>query len=155
MTPTTSSFTSSIHDENDRAQLVTRINGLQPDSARQWGTMTVAQMLGHCALFDRWIQCGEPNRQTFMGKLVGRPVLRRMLRPDKEMARNVPTMSKLIPPVGIEFTAARDAWLASLEDYAGYRADVFVHDFFGPLSYEEVGAFVWKHADHHLKQFGA
>lgn len=155
MTTTTRTSRSSIHNENDRARLATRIHTLQPHSARQWGKMTVPQMLGHCALFDRWIQSNEPNRQTLMGKLVGRPLLRRMLRPDKNMPRNVPTMPKLLPPTGIEFTAAREAWLASLEDYAGYSANIFVHDFFGPLSHEEVGAFVWKHADHHLKQFNA
>lgn len=82
-------------------------------------------------------------------------MLRRMLRPDKEMARNVPTMPELVPTDEPEFSAARAAWLTSLEGYAAYSADVFVHDFFGPLTYEEVGAFAWKHADHHLKQFGA
>lgn len=146
---------SSIHNENDRAELVARIRSLKPDSARLWGKMTVAQMLGHCALFDRWIQSGAPNRQTFIGKIVGRPVLKRMLRPDKAMARNVPTMPSLVAPADTEFATARDAWLASLADYANYNAETFIHDFFGPLSYEEVGAFVWKHADHHLKQFGA
>ena|SRR5690554_3846923 len=155
MTTTAHTSSSSIHNEDDRAQLAARIRTLEADSVRVWGKMTAAQMLGHCVLFDRWIQSGKPNRQTLVGKLVGRPVLRRMLRPDKAMARNVPTMPALIPAAGIEFTVARDAWLASLEDYAGYSADTFVHDFFGPLSYEELGAFVWKHADHHLKQFGA
>ena len=147
--------TKSVHDAIERQVLAERIRALQPGSVRQWGKMTPAQMMAHCELFDRWIQSGEPNRQTFMGKLVGRPLLRRMLRPDKAMARNVPTMPELTPSVGIEFAAARDAWLTSLEDYSQYSADTFVHDFFGPLSYEEVGAFVWKHADHHLKQFGA
>lgn len=144
----------SIHNENDRGQLATRIHTLRPDSARQWGKMTAEQMLAHCERFDRWIQSGKSNRQSLVGKIVGRPVLRRMLRPDKNMARNVPTLPALIPPADIEFEAARAAWLASLEAYAHYSADTFVHDFFGPLSQEEVGAFVWKHADHHLKQFG-
>ena len=146
---------SSVHYQNDRADLAARIRALRPESARQWGKMTVIQMLEHCQLFDRWIQSGEPNRQTLMGKLVGRAVLRRMLRPDKAMARNVPTMPALMSPGGTEFSAAQAAWLTSLEAYADYEADVFVHDFFGPLSYDELGAFVWKHADHHLKQFRA
>lgn len=151
----THDFRHSIHNADDRAQLAARIRTLQPQSASVWGKMTVAQMLGHCAQFDSWIQSGKPNRQSLIGRLVGRPVLRRMLRPDKAMARNVPTMPGLVPPAGIEFPTARDAWLASLENYADYSAEIFIHDFFGPLSYDEVGAFVWKHADHHLKQFGA
>src|SRR5690554_1690373 len=155
MTTTAHTSSSSIHNEDDRAQLAARIRTLEADSVRVWGKMTAAQMLGHCVLFDRWIQSGKPNRQTLMGKLVGRAVLRRMLRPDKAMARNVPTMPALMSPGGTEFSAAQAAWLTSLEAYADYEADVFVHDFFGPLSYDELGAFVWKHADHHLKQFGA
>lgn len=155
MATTVHRSTKSVHDARERELLAERIRALQPGSVRRWGKMTLAQMLGHCELFDRWIQSGEPNRQTLMGKIVGTPVLRRMLRPDKAMARNVPTMPELIPPVGIEFAAARDGWLTSLEEYTRYSAETFVHDFFGTLSYEEVGAFVWKHADHHLKQFGA
>lgn len=148
-------YENSVHYESDRDELAARIRSLQPDSHRQWGKMSVIQMLEHCRLFDDWIQSGEPNRQTLIGKLVGRAVLRRMLRPDKAMARNVPTMPELMAAGAADFAAAQAGWLTSLEAYADYDADVFVHDFFGPLSYEELGAFVWKHSDHHLKQFGA
>ena len=67
----------------------------------------------------------------------------------------MPRLPELMSEGTAELAAAQATWLTSLEAYAGYNADVFVHDFFGPLSYEELGAFVWKHADHHLKQFRA
>lgn len=155
MAPTNRTQQQSIYNEEVRAELAARIRSLHPESPRQWGKMTVAQMLWHNAKFDHWIQSGGPNRQSFIGKIVGRAALRSMLRADKQMARNVPTMPSLIAPADSEFAAGQSAWLASLENYANYTADVFVHDFFGPLSHEEVGLFVWKHADHHLKQFGA
>lgn len=143
-----------IHNPADRADLAARINTLQPDSAREWGKMTAAQMMQHCELFDKWIQKGDPNRQTLMGKIVGRPLLRRTLNPNIPMAKNLGTMPELMPQRDPDFAAARESWLASLENYVAYDAQEFVHDFFGPMNYEEVGAFVWKHADHHLKQFG-
>ena len=35
-------------DSADNAILVARIHSLRPDSPRQWGKMTAAQMLVHC-----------------------------------------------------------------------------------------------------------
>ena len=145
----------SIHDEADRAGLARRIRSVRPDSKAKWGKMNAAQMLEHCARFDHWIQEGGPNRQTFMGRLFGRIALKRVLRPDKPMDRNIPTMPSLVAPLDTDFARAQQAWLSSLEAYAGHDADRFVHDFFGPINRQELGAFVWRHADHHLKQFGA
>jgi hypothetical protein len=41
-----------------------------------------------------------------------------------------------------------------VEAYANYSNPGFVHDFFGKMTDEQIGIFAYKHADHHLRQFG-
>ena len=36
-----------LHDPQHRAEILRRIRALQPDAARRWGKMSVAQMLWH------------------------------------------------------------------------------------------------------------
>jgi hypothetical protein len=36
-----------LHDPTTRASIEARLNSLQPDADRQWGSMTAAQMLWH------------------------------------------------------------------------------------------------------------
>ncbi|MBX3143314.1 MAG: DinB family protein [Trueperaceae bacterium] len=144
----------SVFDPDVRRALGDRISTLRPDSPRQWGKMTPVQMLDHCASFDRWVQSGGAKKQEFVGKIVGRALLRRFMRPGNSLPKNVPTLTKLIGRDLEDFEATRQAWLTSLAGYSDYQVESFVHDFFGPMTREEVGLFVHKHADHHLKQFG-
>lgn len=144
----------SVLDADDRRALAERILALRPDSPRQWGRMTPAQMLDHCTVFDRWVQGGGAERQTLAGRIVGKAMLRRFMRPDASLPKNVPTSSYLIGKDDGDFEKARQAWLSVLDGYADYRVERFLHDFFGPMSRDEVGVFVWKHSDHHLQQFG-
>jgi hypothetical protein len=41
-----------------------------------------------------------------------------------------------------------------LNEYAHYANPSFFHTFFGKMTKEQVGQLVYKHADHHLRQFG-
>ena len=42
-----------------------------------------------------------------------------------------------------------------IADYANFSNTSFHHDFFGKMTKEEIGILSYKHADHHLRQFGA
>ncbi len=46
-------------------------------------------------------------------------------------------------------------WISRIEQYDNYTLTGFVHPFFGPMTREQVGHLAYKHADHHLRQFGA
>lgn len=144
-----------VLDTEDRSELAARIATLTADSPRLWGRMTPAQMLRHCTLFDRWIQDGGAEKQSLMGKIVGRAVLRRMLRPQGGLSRNMPTTRDLLVSDELDLEEVRTAWLTCLDGYRDFTAAGIIHDFFGPMTRQEVGVFAWQHADHHLRQFGA
>ncbi len=47
-----------LYDPDVRRDVMRRLSSLQPSNARQWGKMTIAQMLAHCAT-DLEVPCGE------------------------------------------------------------------------------------------------
>ena len=71
--------------------------------------------------------------------------------------KGAPTAPELKPNVVASFEEERAAVLELLERIGtGLREGVGpTHPLFGPLSWHEWGVVTYKHADHHLKQFGA
>jgi hypothetical protein len=44
-------------------------------------------------------------------------------------------------------------WLSLIEDYGHFSNPDFIHPFFGKMTTEQIRYFVYKHIDHHLRQF--
>jgi hypothetical protein len=130
---------------------------LRADSARQWGKMNAAQAVEHCA---RGMELALGDRRP-PRKLIGR-ILGPVIKP-KAFVEGVP-MRKNSPTVpGLVVSDERDlgkeqARLCGLIDRfaAGGPAGCtsHPHSFFGPLTPEEWSAWMYKHLDHHLRQFG-
>jgi hypothetical protein len=141
----------------DRAALQQRLSQLQPTSARQWGKMNAAQMLAHCAAAME-MACGDRQKpQAFLGKLIT-PFIRSAVLGPKPLGRNSPTDPDLRIAEERDFAAERqrlstlvDRFCQAGPDAAGRQ----IHSFFGRFSGEEWGRLVFKHLDHHLRQFGA
>jgi hypothetical protein len=144
-----------VFDKATRDELIARIEQVSENSERQWGKMTVFQMLKHCTVWERWIQESKPNKQSFMGMIFGKMALRDMLKEGKPLPRNTPT-SKPFKVTGIGNVAAQKAeWIGLIEQYDHYVNHGFVHDFFGKMTTEQVGYLAYKHTDHHLRQFNS
>ncbi len=54
----------------------------------------------------------------------------------------------------IDFENDKNKWISNLDKYATYNTSEFVHPFFRKMTKEQVGLLAYKHADHHLRQFG-
>jgi hypothetical protein len=139
------------------AEVKGRLARMQPDSLPLWGKMTREQALAHCsaalelALGDRIAQ------PMFIGRMVGRLVKPLLLRNDEPMRRNSPTMR------GFAVTDERDLGIEQerlerlIERFsaAGPKGCTSnPHSFFGRLTPEEWAILMYKHLDHHLRQFG-
>ncbi len=48
----------------------------------------------------------------------------------------------------------KEKWMALIEEYPRFTNNDYVRWFFGKMTKEQVGYFVYKHIDHHLRQFG-
>jgi len=144
-----------VFDKTTRDELTGRINALNENKTAQWGKMNVYQMLKHCTLWEEWIQSNKKNKQVFVGKLFGRMVLNSVLKDEKPLRHNTPTLPELIiKEQNGDMEAGKRKWIALIEKYADYSTPVFVHPFFGKMTREQVGYMAYKHTDHHLRQFG-
>ena len=147
-----------IFDINTVAELVGRINSLQANSQAQWGKMDAYQMLKHCTIWEEWILGkNKPSyKQAFIGFIFGKMALKRMIKDEKPLDKNVPTSAqfKVKEKTG-NIVAEKNKWIALIEEYEHYSNPGFIHDFFGKMTKEQIGYLNYKHTDHHLRQFNS
>src|SRR5215217_6222423 len=86
----------SIFDEEIRQSLISRVNSLNENSIAQWGKMNVYQMMKHCSTWEEMVQGKQTYKQMFMGRIFGRMVLKSVLKDEKPLKRNTPTIPDLI-----------------------------------------------------------
>jgi hypothetical protein len=130
---------------------------LRPDSEPLWGKMNAPQAVAHCsaglelALGDR-----TPPR-VFIGRLMGWIVKPSMFRDDEPMRRNSPTIKDLVVKDKRELTTERDRLSGLIDRFAAAGpagCTNHPHSFFGRLAPEQWAILMYKHLDHHLRQFG-
>jgi|ERR1035438_6336933 hypothetical protein len=147
----------SLFDQGAAKEILQRIDALQPSSQRQWGKMEVAQMLAHCTAALE-VAAGEkfPPRML-IGKILG-PVFKSKFYEDKPMTRNGPTDKSFIvtDTRGFEKEKAHlKGLIQKFADGGPGKCTTHPHSFFGKLSPEQWSMGMYKHLDHHLRQFGA
>lgn len=146
-----------IFDQNSREQLIKRIQQINEDNKALWGKMNVFQMLKHNTYWNGWILGTEDHiyKQAFLGKIFGKIAMKRMIREDKPFDKNIPTSDQFIPQAKDgDLESEKLKWIDLLRSYENYNNPNFIHDFFGKMTKKEIGILVYKHTDHHLRQFG-
>lgn len=146
-----------IFDKNTRAQLIVRIKQTNAESKSEWGKMTVFQMLKHNTYWNEWILGTEKHsyKQAFIGKIFGKIALKKMIKDEKPFDRNIPTSDQFkVKELNGDLEAEKSKWISLINKYENYSNPNFVHDFFGKMTNAQIGILVYKHTDHHLRQFG-
>jgi hypothetical protein len=145
-----------ILNEVNRAEIGSRLRSLSVSSARRWGSLDVAAMLQHLLLSTRMalgeLEVPSSNKRAFQVFPLKHLILYVLPFP-----KGAPTAPELKPRVAASFEEERAALLELLERIGtgpGEGAGP-AHPLFGPLTWREWGVVTYKHADHHLKQFGA
>jgi hypothetical protein len=144
----------SVYDPAVRHELIARIRLLSEKSSAQWGKMTVFQMLKHCTLWEEMVLNGKKYKRVFVGWLFGRLALNSMVRDDRPVRRNSPSIPELIVTGNGNVGLQQEQWIRQIEEHGRRFNPDFVHPFFGKMTKEETGILAYKHADHHLRQFG-
>lgn len=143
-----------IFDKNTADILLRRIQTLTPQDRPQWGKMDAFQMLRHCVLSEEMFLGKRKYDRLFIGRLFGKMALGGILKNAAPLKKNQPTHPELRITGSGNFEAERQKWISRLSEYETYHNPGFVHPFFGPMTREQVGWYVYKHTDHHLRQFG-
>ena len=145
----------SILNEDQRAEIDRRMRSLTATSARRWGSMDVVTMLQHLSLSAR-MTIGELAVVSKSKRAFQVFPLKHLILYVVPFPKGAPTAPELKPADTASFEEERATLLDLLErigtgprDGAGPS-----HPLFGPLTWREWGVVTYKHADHHLKQFG-
>ena len=135
-----------------------RIARLGPGNQRQWGRMSAAQAMAHCAAGMEWAVGDKTEPRMFVGRIFGPLAKAAVLKDDKPMGKNAPTAKSLVIKDDRDL-GKECARLSSLVDrFASAGPGGCTknpHTFFGQMTPDEWSQLMYKHIDHHLRQFGA
>jgi Protein of unknown function (DUF1569) len=146
-----------IFEPSTSHEIKERLSRLRPESQRQWGKMNPAQVAAHlCKGMEQALGDVRPPRML-IGRLIGRFIKSKALGDDAPMIRNSPTVPGFVVLDERDFIAERDR-LNGLIDrvitVGPTGCTAHPHSFFGHLTPEQWGILMYKHLDHHLRQFG-
>ena len=147
----------SLFEPADRDEIVGRIGTLQPASARAWGKMDPAQMLCHCSRALETATGDRPMKQKLLGKIL-MPFFRSSILGEKPFSKNSPTDPTFVVSDACDFDAEQARLLDLINRFVERgetAAGKETHAFFGKMTGREWGELMYKHLDHHLRQFGA
>lgn len=146
-----------IFNEADNKEILQRIEKLTPETKALWGKMNVAQMLAHCAHAAK-MPTGEvkPKRVGFPINILGMLFKSKILG-EGAFQKNSPTAPeiKIVDPR--EFQKEKENFIAAVKKLGEKKENAVEashHPFFGKMTAAEWGRINYKHADHHLSQFG-
>ena len=145
-----------IFEADVRAEVIERMCQLTPSSKAQWGSMTVSQMVRHCSSCEEYYQGQFTLGRSWVGRLFGAMAIRNLLKQETNvMGRNAPTASRFrVTATNLDLQTEIAQRRLLIEGYGTYQPQNFVHWFFGRMTLETLGQFIYMHCDHHLRQFG-
>lgn len=146
-----------LFEPSSVTEIKKRIERLGPDSEKQWGAMTAAQMLAHCSSWMEMAAGLNNPPRSFIGRIFGKLAKKSVLG-EQPIRRNMPSDKSLIMQGERDFAAEQRRLLDWLERFSAGGPDHCTshpHCFFGHMTALEWAILGYKHLDHHLKQFGA
>ena len=146
----------SLFDPATATDIKNRIARLAPASPRQWGKMNAAQALAHCATTMEWAVGDSFAPRMFLGRVFGPLVKSKVLKDEAPLRRNTPTAKSLVVANERDLEKERQRLCALIDRFSRGGPQGCTnrpHTFFGTLTPEEWSRLMYKHLDHHLRQF--
>lgn len=145
-----------LFDTDTYTDMVSRLNNLSPENKAEWGKMNVAQMLAHCKEAFKVPLSEKKLPRLFIGRILG-PLVKAKLYNESPWKRNLPTSPNFIIKDARDFNLEKRELLDLVNRF--YAAGPMgitkhPHPMFGSFTPEQWGKSMFKHLDHHLRQFG-
>ena len=148
----------SLFNEAEYREIYQRVESLQADNSRQWGKMTIAQMMAHCSIgFENAIGNlpFEDKSNFIMRTLVKKIVLNAVKKGN--LGKNQKTFPDYAVAEDKDFTTEKKRLLENLNAFYKYgqKNNIGRHPYFGKFSKDNWGTLQYVHTKHHLTQFSA
>lgn len=148
-----------LSDPTARDALLARVASLSPEAPRQWGKMTVHHMVWHLTECNNFAlgKLDLPDRSNWFSRSIMRWIALHTKMPWPK--GGVPTADKVNaernPPPATPLEISTKQLSESITSLAAAQVGGRSHPAFGVMTQDEWQHWAWRHADHHLKQFGA
>jgi hypothetical protein len=147
-----------LENKHDKDSLIARIERLLPESQAVWGKMNANQMM--CHLTDQMRHAANERDNPASGNLFFRTLGKWLVLYVLPIPKNVKTSPKAdqmkegTKPT--DFESDRETLLAYVEKMSALPDDFSwaAHFRFGAMNKKQWCVLTYKHADHHLRQFG-
>ncbi|MCF8319151.1 MAG: DUF1569 domain-containing protein [Sphingobacteriaceae bacterium] len=146
----------SIYEQKTVEALAQRIGKLSKLSSANWGKMNVAQMLAHCCIPYEQIFGERNDRISGIMKFLMRYVFKKSMVNEVPYKQSLPTAPFFIMADDKDFEKEQKRLLNYIHKCQQLGADDLVkqkHQSLGMLSAIEWNNLLYKHLDHHLRQF--
>jgi len=148
-------MTNSIYNKSDTEKIVARIQSLSPNAKALWGKMTADQMLQHCNAAVE-VAFGEKEVSVnWMMRILGKLIKKKIF--NTTFQHNSPTAPEFVFDGNYDFETSKSTLIHKYSRFSNEGKSaitVMKHPFCGTMTYEDWDKLMWKHLDHHLRQFG-
>jgi hypothetical protein len=147
-----------LYEPTRAVEVKTRLAQLQAESPRHWGKMNAPQAVAHCSAAMKWALGESHPPRLFIGRILGHFIKPFVFRDDEPIRRNSPTSPDLVIADQCDLIQQRERLYSQIDRFVAGGQAVCTrspHPFFGHLTPEEWAVLMYKHLDHHLRQFGA
>ncbi len=145
-----------IFNQKDYMGIKNRINQLNPQSQHQWGKMSLIQTLEHCSIQLR-IGLGIVSENGYEGPSIYRTTIGRWILlyavPWPKGTKTPSQMNILSNSSSVSDLQDSKQTLLELLEKTQIEHRLKPHPFFGDMKKKDWGRLIWKHLDHHLRQF--
>jgi hypothetical protein len=146
----------SLFEKSAVDEILARLEKITPQSQRQWGKMNVDQMLAHCGNGLEMAMGIINPRRLLIGRLIG-GLLKSVYTGEKPFSRDSPTSEEIKVNTSKDFATEKNRLTKLVKQFSDGGESICTkhpHPFFGKLTPSEWGIGMYKHIDHHFKQFG-
>ena len=147
----------SVYNKSEVEKLIDRINQLSSTTPAKWGKMNVAQMLAHCNITYEYVFDERNDHPNFFMKFILKLFVKNIVVGEKPYEHNGRTAPAFIITDEKEFDKEKLRLINYINDVVAKGQSYFEgkeSSSFGKLNATEWNNMMYKHLDHHLKQFG-
>jgi len=146
----------SILDTSTLNKSIKRVENIHKDVVPVWGKMNAAQMFQHLNKSIEFLFTDEKVKRMFVGRIIGKAILKKALKEGVPITKNSPTAPNFVSNNSVNFEIEKDLFLKRLYQFSNFTEADFegkIHPFFGKMTGNQWNILIYKHLDHHFKQF--
>jgi hypothetical protein len=146
-----------IYHSETTTEFIRRINSLTGNETPLWGKMNVGQMLSHCCVPYQQILGENRDRPPLIMRVLMQWFFRNSMTNAKPYQKNLPTGPTFVRTGYHDIHEERIRLISYIERVSQLGPEKLADTpslSLGKLSSEEWSNMLYKHLDHHLRQFG-